>query len=188
MKTGMLSLPCNCCLWVEVTSQLLKSVICSPTGHHNLWETKKLAQCGANVVPLYMKGCIYHFAKWHIHPFISKGTTLCDAVRSTSNTLSLHKAVLVMAQCRWRRPIVGTALQCLPTISQQQRDTEPMLIWCWASVADGGSTSNQHWLYVSSFDWRLYFPCCNLQRWGTIICSWYIGFRWIQIFYRYLLI
>ena len=25
-------------------------------------------------VPLYMKGCICHYTKWQIHPFISKGT------------------------------------------------------------------------------------------------------------------
>ena len=30
--------------------------------------------------------------------------------------------------------------------SQQTRDTEPMLVYCWASVVDGGTTLNQHWL------------------------------------------
>ena len=30
------------------------------------------SQC---VVPLDMKGCMCHFAKWQMHPFISKGTT-----------------------------------------------------------------------------------------------------------------
>ena len=29
-------------------------------------------------VPLDMKGCICHFTKWRIHPFISKGTTSSD--------------------------------------------------------------------------------------------------------------
>ena len=33
--------------------------------------------------------------------------------------------------------------------SQQTLDVVPMLLWCWASVADGGLTSNQHWLNVS---------------------------------------
>ena len=28
--------------------------------------------CLHNVVPLDMKGCICHFTKWQIHPFISK--------------------------------------------------------------------------------------------------------------------
>ena len=28
---------------------------------------------GEQIVPVYMKGCICHFAKWHIHPFIYKG-------------------------------------------------------------------------------------------------------------------
>ena len=34
-------------------------------------------------------------------------------------------------------------------ISGIQRDVEPMLVWCWASVADAGPVSNQHWFYVS---------------------------------------
>ena len=29
---------------------------------------------GTHIVPLEMKGCICHFAKWQIHPLISKGT------------------------------------------------------------------------------------------------------------------
>ena len=32
-----------------------------------------------HIVPLDMKGCICHFAKWHIHPFISKGT-ICSKI------------------------------------------------------------------------------------------------------------
>ena len=39
------------------------------------------------IVPLDMKGCICHFVKWQIHPFISKGTT-CIAV----NVLSCWKS------------------------------------------------------------------------------------------------
>ena len=33
--------------------------------------------------------------------------------------------------------------------SQQTRDVDVMLVWCWASVADGGPTLNQHWHNVS---------------------------------------
>ena len=44
------------------------------------------AQCWANVkcctialfVPLDVKGCIWHFKKWQIHPFISKGGIVID--------------------------------------------------------------------------------------------------------------
>ena len=32
--------------------------------------------CRILIVPLDMKGCICHFAKWQIHPFISEGTIL----------------------------------------------------------------------------------------------------------------
>ena len=33
---------------------------------------------------------------------------------------------------------------CFYIISQQIQGVEPMLVWCWASVADGGTTSIQH--------------------------------------------
>ena len=32
----------------------------------------------------------------------------------------------------------------------QIRDVSPMLVQCWASVADSGPTLNQHWRTVSS--------------------------------------
>ena len=34
-------------------------------------------------------------------------------------------------------------------LSQQTRDVGPVLDWCWATVCDGGPTSNQHWFNVS---------------------------------------
>ena len=37
------------------------------------------------IVPLDMKGCICHFTKWQIHPFISK-ETICWALHFTNNT------------------------------------------------------------------------------------------------------
>ena len=30
-------------------------------------------QAAVRFVPLDMKGCVCHFTKWQIHPFISKG-------------------------------------------------------------------------------------------------------------------
>ena len=33
------------------------------------------------IVPLDMKGCIFHLPKWQIHPFISKGTKCGDYIR-----------------------------------------------------------------------------------------------------------
>ena len=38
---------------------------------------------------------------------------------------------------------------------QQAWDTEPMLCWCCASVADVGSTAAQHWFNVSCLQGRL---------------------------------
>ena len=41
----------------------------------------------------------------------------------------------------------------------QTRDVEPVLVWCWASVVDGGPIINQHWLNVSCLlGFHLYWP------------------------------
>ena len=40
-----------------------------------------------HIVPLDMKGCICHFAKWQIHPFISKGTICFDSYCANVNNL-----------------------------------------------------------------------------------------------------
>ena len=42
-------------------------------------------------------------------------------------------------------PAVCTAK---PAAAQQTRDIEPMLVWCWASVADVGLELDQHWVNV----------------------------------------
>ena len=39
--------------------------------------------------------------------------------------------------------------QSRSSITQQTRDVNPMLYYCWASVADGGPTVIQHWVNVS---------------------------------------
>ena len=46
--------------------------------------------------------------------------------------------------------ILGMSTDCYPSI---------MLFWCWASVADGGPTPNQHWGKV----------LCQLGCWYPII-------------------
>ena len=33
--------------------------------------------------------------------------------------------------------------------SQRARDVDPMLVYCWATVVDGGPTISQHWVNVS---------------------------------------
>ena len=32
---------------------------------------------------------------------------------------------------------------------QQTRDVDPMLVYCWSDVVDGGATLTQHWVNVS---------------------------------------
>ena len=36
-----------------------------------------------------------------------------------------------------------------PVDSRQTRDIDPKLVYCWATVADGGPTFSQHWVDVS---------------------------------------
>ena len=46
-----------------------------------------------------------------------------------------------------------TALQwrlCCRESQAHTRNVWPMLIWCWATVADGGTTSNLHWRRILS--------------------------------------
>ena len=45
---------------------------------------------GTHIVPLGMKGCICHFVKWQIHPFISKGS-----IYSLSSRLMKSRYILV---------------------------------------------------------------------------------------------
>ena len=55
--------------------------------------------------------------------------------------------------CKW-----GAVLNhVLTEASQQTRDVEPMLVQCWASVADYGPTLNQHCFIVSSLLWDRFF-------------------------------
>ena len=59
--------------------------------------------------------------------------------------------VLAMRQHRRHWLIVGTVLGRMhgnERGSQQTRDVDPMLLWCWATVFDAGPTSHQHWINV----------------------------------------
>ena len=44
---------------------------------------------------------------------------------------------------RWRE-MNGDRLTTAQTETQQTRSVKPVLVWCWASVADGGPTIAQH--------------------------------------------
>ena len=39
-------------------------------------------------------------------------------------------------------------LLCNTGATQQAREIDPILVWCWANVVDGGPTPIQHWLNV----------------------------------------
>ena len=51
------------------------------------------------IVPLDMKGCICHFIKWQIHPFISKGTTCHGLHRELSTPYFRYR--LMRWQISW---------------------------------------------------------------------------------------
>ena len=63
--------------------------------------------------------------------------------------------------------------------SQQARDVDPMLLWCWASVADGGSALQQHWVNVSCNYWGVALDfkqtlwnkkCYGICKFMTFLC------------------
>ena len=69
-------------------------------------------------------------------------------------------------------PTRDTSVASVALLSQQTRDVEPMLFWCWANVEDGGSTLKQHWFNVSCLLGKA--PCCfqgNRWRGCTSGCS-----------------
>ena len=42
-----------------------------------------------------------------------------------------------------------SALECIKTISQQTRDVDPMLAYCWLIVCDAGPALNKHRINVA---------------------------------------
>ena len=55
----------------------------------------------------------------------------------------------------FNRHWVGVGLYSPPAVctarpaAQQTWDVEPVLVWCWASIADGGPELEQHWVNVT---------------------------------------
>ena len=48
-----------------------------------------------------------------------------------------------------KRPIAQVMLRKVDKLTQQTLDAGPTLVYCWASVVDGGRTVNQRWANVS---------------------------------------
>ena len=48
-------------------------------------------------------------------------------------------------------PSLYPIMYCGHTLPRYSTDVVPMLFYCWASVADAGSTIKQHWVNVSCF-------------------------------------
>ena len=58
--------------WLKVSRLLGYTLYISPS-YYTIWRPPSLILV-TFIVPLGMKGCICHFKKWQIHPFISKRT------------------------------------------------------------------------------------------------------------------
>ena len=65
-------------------------------------------------------------------------------------------------------PRHGTYIAKHWTTPQQTRDVDPMLVQCWASVADGGPTLNQHRVHVPCFLVRLCGAELNERHWKLV--------------------
>ena len=69
------------------------------------------------------------------------------------------------------------------------KHVEPMCVWCWTSIADGGPASNQHCVYVSWFVGHGGL-CSTRQKPQPFITRWFIGlpecpvwiFMWLNSF------
>ena len=68
----------------------------------------------------------------------------------------IWQLLIIVAYSTWRHFTVvaaGAEYQhmraTIPGPSQQTRYIEPMLVYCWADVADDGPTLNEHWFNVT---------------------------------------
>ena len=77
-------------------------------------------------VPLNMKGCICHFVKLQIHPFISKGYT-CPTRGIMVNTSTIKVGI---------------------SQTQKTREVDIMLVYCRPSITDGVLTVSQQWAII----------------------------------------
>ena len=77
----------------------------------------------------------HHLRRWHsIIPTLGWSLLIPGCPRPVPPVAAHTK--------RW--PNTGT------TLTQQTRDVETVLVYCWISVCDAGPTSNQHWFNVPS--------------------------------------
>ena len=110
---------------------------------------------------LDMKGCICHFTKWQIHPFISRGDILLQVTSSHRCRISIYFCL-----CLWGVDDLAPALQpdhkiltftlniknqwcsgqweikCSSTL--QTRDIDSMLFFCCDSVCEADPSLKRH--------------------------------------------
>ena len=72
---------------------------------------------------------------------------------NTSTVCGLKIRTTMMGMVYRKVPSVGDCFD----ITRQTRYVHPMLIQCWASVADGGPILNQHWVNVLCSRGKFYF-------------------------------
>ena len=77
-----------------------------------------------------------------------------------------------LIDCQLRRDQIHILLLSESRRTRQTRDARPLLVYCWATVYDGGPTVNQHWVNV--FDGEA--ARGTHHTWGTIAYS-----RWAAV-------
>ena len=122
------------CTWYLVNDVIMIEIL--------LWEEIGLGKHETLTLyrPLDMKGCICHFSKWQIHPFIFKGAMYWLIVGSSSATLVQHHINI--------RPMSHVYLVVMGVVwvrhSQHPHYVGPTSSQWWVSVVDGGPTLAQH--------------------------------------------
>ena len=77
-----------------------------------------------------------------------------------------------LIDCQLRRDQTHILLLSESRLTRQTGDARPMLVYCWATVCDGGPTVNQHWVNV--FDEEAVRG--THHTWGTVAYS-----RWAAV-------
>ena len=123
-------------------------------------------------IGIFISCSVFHRARGAKSPVIAQQAdwtgrvttwqTTAELLPTADRTPSMHQvAVLIRWSVRpsWQSEARAGSLLFSPSflsssspsparIPQQVRYVQPMLDWCWGSVADGGPTLTQHWLNV----------------------------------------
>ena len=112
--------------------------------------------CFLHIVTLHMKGCICHFVKWQIHPFISKGTICSHTFTSKTGGNKLFCWISLRLWRRWRWVARVTIKIGYFQVGKTVLEIPTSFLWCcmyvpkktgrWASVVLMLGQRRRKWL------------------------------------------